>query len=95
MSKAKADGTWKHRVIQDLKANGVNLASSTPERQVLPTVFQHARDVALLGHLAEAAGNASDVEVLVLDIKDAFMGVPLHPALQRLRAGPHLAPGPR
>jgi len=80
VSKAKADGTWKHRVIQDLKANGVNLASSTPERQVLPTVFQHARDVALLGHLAEAAGGASDVEVLVLDIKDAFMGVPLHPA---------------
>ena len=79
VSKLKPDGTWKHRVIQDLKANQVNLASSTPERQVLPTVFQHARDVALLGLLAEAGGDADDIETLVLDVKDAFMGVPLHP----------------
>ena len=32
----KRDGTFKNRIIQDLKANGVNRASTTRERVVLP-----------------------------------------------------------
>lgn len=30
------DGTFKNTIIQDLKANGVDLASATQERAVLP-----------------------------------------------------------
>ena len=48
ISKPKADGSMKHRVIMDLKANAVNLATAVPERQVLPTVMSHAADLAEL-----------------------------------------------
>jgi len=79
ISKQKDSGDWKHRVIMDLKANGVNLASGTPERQVLPTVFHHGLDMAVLGDAFGAGGADSDdtFSTMVLDLKDAFMGVPL------------------
>jgi len=49
VSKTKPDGSQKHRGILDLRANGVNLASTTPERQGLPSVHHHAHDLADLG----------------------------------------------
>ena len=73
ISKTKADGTWKHRVIQDLRRNSVNDAVRLPERQVLPRPIDHARDVAaMLGR-----GSDYEVSVLILDFKDAFMSIPL------------------
>ena len=48
VSKVKPDGTRKHRVIQDLRANRVNDSVTLPERQVLPRGVDHAIDVALL-----------------------------------------------
>ena len=73
VSKLKADGSYKHRVIQDLRRNGVNDAVRLPERQVLPRPLDHARDVARLME----RGQGQDLKVLVLDFKDAFMSVPL------------------
>ena len=78
VSKLKPDGSWKRRVILDLRINSVNDACHTPERQVLPTVFNHGRDLALLSSW-RAEGGAEDqlIQTMVLDIEDAFMGIPL------------------
>ena len=75
VSKQKDDGAWKHRVILDLRANCVNLSAATPERQVLPTVHSHAADLAHLASGARERGH--EVWNLILDIRDAFMGIPL------------------
>jgi len=76
VSKRKEDGSMKHRVILDLRANCVNLASSTPERQVLPSLHDHARDLAELGrHWWD--DQDQELWTLILDIQDAFMGIPL------------------
>ena len=65
----------KHRVIQDLKANGVNSAVVLPERQVLPRGIDHALDMARLSaHPKKKEG----VSILILDFKDAFMSIPLN-----------------
>ena len=74
--KPKADGTIKHRLIQDLKASGINACSTVPERQVLPRFQDHGRDLADLSVLGKT-------QVLVLDYQHAFMSVPL--AYEELR----------
>ena len=58
-----------------MRKNRVNEAAAVPERQVLPAVLDHGRDLALL------AAGAADVEIwtLILDWANAFMGVPLAP----------------
>ena len=80
----KSDGSIKHRLIQDLKASTVNSASTVPERQVLPRFTDHARDLAL------ASAGGSEVGVFVVDFKNAFMTLPLHPQ----RAGVQHIGGP-
>ena len=81
ISKVKPDGVRKDRVILDLKANCVNLAAATHERQVLPTVYDHGKDLSELARLrAERQLEQLEVQTMVLDLKDAFMGIPLHPA---------------
>jgi hypothetical protein len=80
VSKAKEDGTWKHRLIQDLRANHVNAAVQLPERQVLPRGVDHGRDMA---KLAALRGNEEKVKTLILDFKDSFMSVPLSLGEQR------------
>ena len=42
ISKMREDGSSKHRLIQDLRANDVNRAVALPERQVLPRPVDHA-----------------------------------------------------
>ena len=80
VSKCKPDGTRKHRVIQDLRANRVNDAVTLGERQVLPRGVDHAKDVAQLLDTLEAG---EVIATLVLDFKDAFNSVPLHESEQR------------
>ena len=65
----------------NLNLNGVNSAAGTPERQVLPSVFDHGRDLALLaGTRPELGEQDLLLESMVLDFKDAFMSIPLAPS---------------
>ena len=48
VKKLKADGTVKHRPVQDQRRSGVNQLVVLPERQILPRPLDHARDLALL-----------------------------------------------
>ena len=67
--KALPGGGEKHRLIQDLRRNLVNLCVALCERQVLPRFGDHAADLAY----ASARGAAA---TLILDYKHAFMTVP-------------------
>ena len=67
--KTLPDGAEKHRLIQYLKRNLVNLCVTLRERQVLPRFSDHAADLAYASALGEAA-------TLILDYKHAFMTVP-------------------
>ena len=80
VSKVKDNGELKHRLIQDLRANGVNETISLPERQVLPRGLDHGIDLAVLG---ENRSEGVEVHTLVLDFKNAFMTIPLHPDERR------------
>ena len=80
IAKMKADGKMKYRLIQDQRINMVNSAVTMPERQVLPRPIDHARD---LGLLLEDLRSDEVLTTLVLDFKDAFMSVPLHPDERR------------
>ena len=77
VAKRKEDGSWKFRSIQDLRANHVNSVVRLPERQALPRGLDHGRDLAVLHARAAEQGQ---VQTLVLDFKDAFMSIPLHPS---------------
>ena len=74
ITKPKDDGSLKHRLIQDLRRNGVNASVDLPERQVLPRPVDHAK---ALAKLARSAGEGEGISVLVLDFRNAFMSVPL------------------
>ena len=70
VTKARPDGTLKHRLIQDFRASSVNCASTVSERQVLPRFADHAFDLATLSAFGSSVG------VFVLDFKHAFMTIP-------------------
>ena len=70
IAKQKADGTWKHRIIQDLRKNKVNRTARIPERQVLPRPEDHAADIA---YCAFNSKQDDETLVLVIDSSNAFM----------------------
>jgi hypothetical protein len=76
IAKVRPDGTFKHRLIQDLRRNYVNDAVLLPERQVLPRPVDDARD---LGLLSEGLRSHEELSMFILDYADAFMSIPLHP----------------
>ena len=80
VSKAKPDGSWKHRLIQDLRANHVNSAVALPERLVLPRPLEHALDLA---ELSAGQGSGEGLSIGIVDFADAFMSVPLAAAERR------------
>ena len=72
--KARPGGMgWKDRLILDLKSNKANLLVVLRERVVLPRGVDHALD------LAHLRAKHRRVKSLVLDYKDAFHWIPLHP----------------
>ena len=73
ISKERDDGTWKHRLIWDLRRSKVNDTATLGERLVLPRI-QDAVDDAV--HVCLSTGH--ECEWLVLDIEDAFHNIPLH-----------------
>ena len=76
------NGVAKHRLIQDLRRNGVNACAEIPERQVLPRFVDHAVDLAVASAEAARSGNSA-FETLVLDYENAFMSVAVAPAEAR------------
>ncbi|CAK0863499.1 unnamed protein product [Prorocentrum cordatum] len=75
--KRRHDGSFKNRIIQDLKTNKVNLTASTHERAVLPRGIDHGVDLAAMAQHALRCSEGV-VKVLILDFKGAFMSIPLH-----------------
>ena len=73
----------KLRLIHDLRRSGVNAKVATHERVVLPRANDARDDV--LG-LIETCG-AQHWEMFVLDLKDAFKQIKLHPAEHKHLAG--------
>ena len=74
VSKTRDDGSWKHRLIQDLRRNGVNTAVDLPERLVLPRPIDLARD---LSDLSAQGAQGDGQRIGIVDFADAFMSVPL------------------
>jgi hypothetical protein len=74
--KSNPDGPPKHRLIQDLRRNGVNACVHIPERQVLPRFVDHALDLA-------RASSSEGSSTLILDFKHTFMTVPAAAGEQR------------
>ena len=73
VSKTRDDGSWKHRLIQDLRRNGVNTAVDLPERLVLPRPIDLARD---MSDLTAQGAQGDGQRIGIVDFADAFMSVP-------------------
>ena len=82
ITKEKADGNLKHRLIWDLLRSYVNSSVLLPERIVLPRVQDAVDDAADLLRMGYGG-----LEWLVLDIADAFHNVPLRPSERRYCCG--------
>ena len=76
VSKQKPDGTWKHRVVWDLRRSQVNASVRQGERVVLPRLLDVVNDIC---HLARASPD-STISMLGTHIADAFHQVPLDPS---------------
>jgi hypothetical protein len=76
VSKVKPNGKIKHRLIWDLLESNANSWAEPSERILLPTVLDATNDIL---DLAEQAQEGESIDMLVLDVSDAFHIVPLHP----------------
>ena len=74
-SEGDGGGQGKHRLIQDLRRNGLNSCAGIPERQVLPRATDHAADMAHASSRTSAR-NGEEVESFTTDFAHAFMTVP-------------------
>eukprot|EP00969_Alexandrium_andersonii_P249409 11022475-Alexandrium_andersonii.AAC.1 len=72
ISKMKPDGTWKHRIIWDLRRSRVNALVRQGERIAPPRLLDVVQDAL---ELLEAFGD--DVTFLGTDVSDAFHQVPI------------------
>ena len=90
-------GVAKHRLIQDLRRNGVNAVAEIPERQVLPRGVDHAVDVAVASQAA-AHADTDAFETFICDYENAFMSVAVAPEEMRYNCcvleEPHHTPPP-
>ena len=75
-SKLKPDGTWKHRLVWDLRRSGVNMAVLQGERVVLPRLLDLVRDV------RQIATESTPTFFMGTGVTEAFHQVPLHPSEQ-------------
>ena len=87
ISKVRADGTQKHRIIWDLLKSRVNTVVRQGERIVLPRIADVINDAVHLGR----RWGASSVTWLVIDVSDAFSNIRVRPNEKRFttaRVGP-------
>ena len=82
ISKPRADGTTKHRLIWDLLRSEVNATVKLGEQIVLPRIQDAVDDAKYL----RCAG-PEDLEWLVLDVADAFHNIPLCSSERRYACG--------
>ena len=83
VSKQKPDGTWKHRLVWDLRESGVNDTIDQGERIILPRPCDFTTAIrCLVNGPVGAPGRCA--KLLGIDISDAFHQVPNHPAERHL-----------
>ena len=83
VTKVKEGGEIKRRIVIDLRRSGGNQKSHLPERLVLPRALDAVkmmRDVRRKGDKAIEQVEPNVLELAVVDIKDAFTVLPVHPA---------------
>ena len=80
ISKLRADGTFKHRLIVDLLRSEVNVHISRGERIILPRISDAIRDALGLRR------TGAEAEFMVADFTDAFHMIPLAPNERRFVA---------
>ena len=83
VTKVKEGGEIKRRIVIDLRRSGGNQKSHLPERLVLPRALdaiKMMRDVRRKGDKAIEQVEPNVLELAVVDIKDAFTVLPVHPA---------------
>jgi hypothetical protein len=85
VSKQKPDGSWKHRLVWDLRESGVNGAIDQGERTILPRPCDFTRASRVLRR-AKRTGPGVSLQFLGIDISDAFHQVPNHPEERHLTA---------
>ena len=85
VSKQKTDGSWKHRLVWDLRESGVNEAIDQGERTILPRPSDLSAAAAAL-HRAARSCPGTAIFFLGIDISDAFHQVPNHPEERHLTA---------
>ena len=76
ISKSKPDGSWKHRLVWDLRRSGVNMPILQGGRVVLPRLLDLVRDV------QQIATESTPTFLMGTDVTEAFHQVPLHPSEQ-------------
>ena len=73
--KVKDSGVKKRRIILDLRRSGGNAKADLPEKLILP----RPRDaVEMFRDLHRREHGSGDMELVVIDISDAFMCLPVH-----------------
>ena len=77
ISKLRPDGSWKYRLVWDLRRSRVNMAILQGERVVLPRLLDLVRDV------QQIATESTPTFLMGTDVTEAFHQVPLHPASRR------------
>ena len=74
VSKERSDGTFKHRLIWDLKRSGVNDFVNQGQQIVLPRLSDVVSDGLELLALCE---HGDEVELCIIDFQDAFHSIPV------------------
>jgi len=69
VKKQKADGTYKYRIVWDLRRSGSNAKIRQGERVLLPRLNEPVSDAL---HFAADRSSEEGIEFAVIDIKDAF-----------------------
>jgi hypothetical protein len=82
ITKLRADGTPKYRLIWDLLRSEVNSTVRLEERIVLPRLQDAVDDAKYLRSQGD-----EELEWLVLDVADAFHNIPLRPQERRFACG--------
>eukprot|EP00971_Amphidinium_carterae_P035114 691265-Amphidinium_carterae.1 len=76
ISKTKADGTMKHRLVWDLRRSGVNGQLHQVQRILLPRLSDVVEDYLAVSRATDC--RASPL-LIVADVADTFHLVPVHP----------------